>query len=54
MVYRHGSILGLAELSLIVGRKGLASLSTDVRRIPVCSRSFAFAISVSDQRLRVF
>ncbi|KAI0566824.1 ARM repeat containing protein [Gracilaria domingensis] len=34
MVYRHGSILGLAELSLAVGFRGVGSHSTEIRRIP--------------------
>ncbi|CAN8061487.1 unnamed protein product [Agarophyton chilense] len=34
MVYRHGSILGLAELSKAVGFRGMAPYSSEVRQIP--------------------
>lgn len=35
MIFRHGAILGLAEVAAVAGREGLGTFSDEIRQIPV-------------------
>lgn len=35
MVVRHGAVLGLAEIAMVIGASGLSEVTAEIRGLPV-------------------